>query len=114
MIILPQSDELLLQECRFEAFRASGPGGQHVNKTSSGVRLYHLPTGLVVTSQQERSQWLNKLVCLKKLRQKVQKLNYRPPKRIPTKIPKSAKEKILKQKAKRSEKKRMRTSSFEE
>src|ERR1700687_4578872 len=78
MILLPESDEDLLRECQFDTFRASGPGGQHVNKTESAVRVTHLPSGVVVTSQQERSQHRNKALCLQKLRAKIRKLNYRP------------------------------------
>src|SRR2546425_2688456 len=92
-VILPESDERLLAECSVQAFRASGRGGQHVNVTDSAIRLTHLPTGIVVTSQKERSQYLNKRECLKKLRKKVEKMNYRAPKRIPTTIPKSVKSK---------------------
>lgn len=107
-IILPESDEDLLEECKVTAFRASGSGGQHINVTDSAVRLIHLPTGLVITSQKERSQYLNKRACLKKLRCLVEKLNYRKPKRIPTRIPKGVKEKNLAQKALHSQKKRLR------
>ena len=78
MIILPESDEDLLRECDVETFRSSGPGGQHVNKTESAVRLRHLPSGVVVTSRQERSQHRNKALCLERLRKKVGQLNHRP------------------------------------
>lgn len=107
-IVLPQKDEELLAECQFEAFRASGSGGQHVNVTNSAVRMTHLPTGIVVTSQKERSQYLNKLDCLHKLRRIVEKLNYRKPKRIATRVPKSVIAQNRVSKDKKSEKKRLR------
>ena len=109
MILLPESDEDLLRECEVETFRASGPGGQHVNKTESAVRLRHLPSGVVVTSQQERSQHRNKAHCLKKLRARIEKLNYRAPKRVPTRVPASVKNQTLEQKARRSQIKRLRS-----
>ena len=107
--VVPESDEDLLRECDVETFRSSGPGGQHVNKTESAVRLKHKPTGLVVTSQQERSQHRNKQLALQKLRKKIERLNYRPAKRIPTKISKSAKNRALEIKARRSQVKRLRS-----
>ena len=109
MINLPESDEELLRQCEVETFRSSGPGGQHVNKTESAVRLRHLPSGVVVTSQQERSQYRNKAICLQKLRQRIERLNYRPAKRVPTRIPRSAKTRTLEAKARRSQIKRLRT-----
>lgn len=107
-IVLPLEDADLLAECEVNAFRASGSGGQHVNVTDSAVRLIHSPTGIIVTSQKERSQYLNKRECLAKLRKIVEKLNYRKPKRIPTQIPKSVKIKNKIRKSKTSEKKRLR------
>jgi len=84
MIILPESDDDLLRECEVETFRSSGPGGQHVNKTESAVRLTHVPSGVVVTSRQERSQHRNKALCLQRLRKRAAQLNYSPAKRVPT------------------------------
>lgn len=107
-IFLPDKDEDLLDECQVTAYRASGSGGQHVNVTDSAVRLTHIPTGLIVTSQKERSQFLNKKECLKKLRKLVEKLNYRKPKRVATRMPTSVKTKNRVKKAKASEKKRLR------
>jgi len=109
MILLPASDEDLLRECEVDTFRSSGPGGQHVNKTESAVRLRHLPSGVVVTSQQQRSQHQNKSLCLKKLRDKIEKLNYRPAKRVPTRVPRSAKNRTLEAKARRSRVKQLRS-----
>jgi protein subunit release factor B len=109
MILLPESDEGLLRECEVDTFRSSGPGGQHVNKTESAVRLRHLPSGVVVTSQQERSQHQNKSLCLRKLREKVARLNHRPAKRVPTRVPRSAKNRTLEEKARRSRIKRLRS-----
>jgi protein subunit release factor B len=105
---LPDDDEALLKECRVDTYRASGKGGQHVNVTDSAVRLTHIPSGLVVTCQKERSQYLNKRHCLTKLREKVKKLNYKKPKRIATKMSRSTKAKNRVKKTKSKETKRLR------
>jgi len=108
MLVLPESDEELLRECEVDTFRAGGPGGQHVNKVETGVRLTHRPTGLVVTCREERSQHRNKMNCLRKLRAEVTRLNYRPAKRVPTRPTRGAKERTLEAKARRSRVKRLR------
>jgi protein subunit release factor B len=109
MITLPESDEDLLRECEVETFRSSGPGGQHVNKTESAVRLRHRPSGVVVTSRQERSQHRNKVLCLQRLRKRIAQLNHRPAIRIPTRISRGARKRTLEEKARRSQIKRLRT-----
>ncbi len=113
-ITLPASDEHLLAECHVSTFRASGSGGQHVNVTDSAVRLRHRPTGIVVSSQKERSQYLNKRECLRKLRAKVRELNYRKPKRVPTRMPRSVKAKNRESKKRASAKKQLRRRPEEE
>jgi ribosome-associated protein len=80
-----------------------------MNKTESGVRLRHLPSSVVVTCKQERSQHRNKAICLQKLRKKIERLNYRPAKRVPTRISRSAKNRTLEEKSRRSQIKRLRT-----
>ncbi len=101
-------EEKLLKECEVQTYKASGKGGQHVQKTDSAVRLIHLPTGLRVTSQQERSQYLNKKICLEKLNKKLQDRLKKRKKRIPTKKTRGSKERTLKKKKELSEKKDFR------
>ncbi len=62
-------DQHLLGQCAVDTYRASGPGGQKRNKTSSAVRLRHLPSGLMVIAEESRSQHENRARALKRLRQ---------------------------------------------
>lgn len=108
-IQIPESDGQLLAECDVETFRAGGPGGQHQNVTDSAVRLRHRPTGLTVTSRAQRSQHLNKMDALRRLRIKLRKLNEpAPPARRPTRPSEGAVARRLSEKKSRSEVKRSR------
>ena len=111
---LPESDEVLLRECRVDTLRAGGKGGQHQNVTDSAVRLTHLPTGIVVTARERRSQHRNRQVALARLRRRLEKHLARKPKRVPTRVPEAQKRKRLEAKRRRAQVKRLRRRPEEE
>lgn len=108
MIRIPATNEELMEECDFEAFRSSGPGGQNVNRRETAVRLRHRPTGVVVTCQEERSQHRNRELALDKLRRLLEQRNRRRKKRLPTKVPRAARKARLEAKAHRARTKEQR------
>jgi peptide chain release factor 2 len=73
--VIPELEEIEIklkdEELKIETFRASGPGGQHMQKTESAVRITHLPTGITAQCQSERSQYINKQTALKILASKI-------------------------------------------
>lgn len=107
------TDEALLLECDEAFFIASGPGGQHRNKTETGVRLAHRPTGITVTATERRSQLQNRGEALERLRAVLVKKSYVEPKRIATKPGKGAKRRRLEGKRHTSEKKQNRRGGWD-
>ncbi len=105
---LALADEDLLAECEVEVYVASGPGGQHRNKTESGVRLTHRPTGIRVGATERRSQPQNKQVALGRLRAKLAERARPPVVRKKTKVSKGAKRRRVEEKRRHAEKKQQR------
>jgi ribosome-associated protein len=109
------SDEDLARQCEAEAFHASGPGGQGVNTADSAVRMHHLPTGITVTSREQRSQLQNRATCLRKIREQLRLRAQRPKVRKATKPSKAARQRRLDAKHRRADVKasRRKPSSFD-
>ncbi len=101
----------LLAECRVDYFVGPGPGGQHRNKTESGVRLRHLPTGITVTATERRSRNQNLQAAIERLEKRLERL--RRPKKIrrPTRPTASSRARRLEAKRRRSSEKKLRSRS---
>ena len=98
----------LEKEVRMSFLRGSGPGGQHRNKVESGVRLFHPPSGIVVTATDRRSQIQNRELAFERLIEKLEARNRKPKPRKKTRKPASADRKRLEEKRRRAESKRWR------
>jgi protein subunit release factor A len=96
------------KDLQITTFKASGPGGQKRNKTASAVRIKHLPTGIIVTATESRSQVRNRQRALERLRQRLAARDRRRKRRIPTRAGKAARERRLREKRRRSQIKRDR------
>ena len=82
--------ESLERECRVQFVRAGGPGGQHRNKTETGVRVFHRPSGITVTATERRSQARNRELAFRRLAARLRARNHRPRPRRPTRKPRAA------------------------
>ena len=76
--------DALEREVEIQVFRASGPGGQHVNRTESALRIVHPPSGVVVIAQDSPSQARNRETAFRRLAERLERLNRVPKKRVPT------------------------------
>ncbi len=85
-----------------------GPGGQRRDKKKTGVRIHHLPSGIVVRESRQRSQAQNKKIAFQMLTEQLKKLRRHKKKRIPTRVPRWAKRKRFKVKKLLSQKKKLR------
>jgi ribosome-associated protein len=106
-------DEALLGGCEETFFVGGGPGGQHRNKTESGVRLVHRPTGVVVTATERRSQLQNRGAALERLRARLEALAHEQRPRKPTRATRGAKERRLDAKKREGRKKAQRRGGWE-
>lgn len=104
----------LEREVRVDTYRASGPGGQHVNRTESAVRLTHAPSGVVVTAMESRSQIRNREIAFERLMHKLRALNRVPKPRKATRVSRAVKERRLAAKKHRASIKRGRSRGREE
>jgi protein subunit release factor B len=104
----PWDRESLERDCEIEFFVAGGPGGQHRNKVETGVRLKHLPTGIVVTATERRSQSANRDAAYERMAERLEQLQRVRKPRRPTKPSATSKLKRQQEKKKRSERKQAR------
>ncbi len=92
----------LEDEVQVTTFRASGPGGQHRNKTESAVRVTHVPTGVTARASESRSQHRNRIVAMQRLRERLEAKYAEKPPRRPSTVPRREKERRRRQKKQRS------------
>jgi protein subunit release factor A len=100
--------EILEREVQVDVFRASGPGGQHVNRTNSALRLMHPPSGVVVIAQDSPSQHRNRDIAFERLIGRLERLNHVPKKRVATKPSKAARRRRIEEKKQTGAKKQAR------
>ncbi len=108
----PLAAAALKNEVEITAFKSSGPGGQHKNKTESAIRIKHLPTGIIVTASESRSQIKNRELAWQRLLEKLARRRQKRKPRLPTQPSRAVKEKRLAQKTQLSLKKQARQKKW--
>ena len=96
------------KDIKIEYFRSTGPGGQRKNKKETAVRVTHIPTGIRAIATESRYQARNREIALRRLEERIARAKRKRKKRIPTKVPQEVKERMIREKKHRSEKKRLR------
>jgi protein subunit release factor B len=104
----PEQMDALERDCDLEFFVAGGPGGQHRNKTSSGVRLRHRPSGIVVAATERRSQHQNRAAALERLAERLARLARKRKPRKKTRPTRASKERRIEGKRRRAQTKSRR------
>ncbi|MGH7596250.1 MAG: peptide chain release factor-like protein [bacterium] len=110
----PLTIAALKNEVEITAFKSSGPGGQHKNKTESAIRIKHLPTGIIVVASDSRSQIKNRELAWQRLIEKLTKRRQKRKPRLQTQPSRVAKEKRLAQKTQMSLKKQARQKRWQD
>lgn len=106
---VPDLDQLET-EVEVSVYQASGPGGQHRNRTFSAVRMKHLPTGIVVTAADSRSQLRNRKIALERLQERLAEHFHEDPPRVPTKKGKAVRRRERDKRQRQADKKKLRRS----
>ena len=100
--------EQLEKEVELTAYQASGPGGQHRNRTFSAIRAKHIPTGIVVTASDSRSQLRNRKIALERLRERLIEHFHEDPPRVPTRKRTAVRAREKRERQIQSDKKKLR------
>lgn len=106
---VPDLDQLET-EVEVSVYQASGSGGQHRNRTFSAVRMKHLPTGIVVTAADSRSQLRNRKIALERLQERLAEHFHEDPPRVPTKKGKAVRRRERDKRQRQADKKKLRRS----
>ena len=96
------------KDVRIEYYKSRGPGGQRKNKKETAVRIRHIPTGITAIATEFRSQARNRALAVKRLKERLQRLKAKRKPRIPTRMPRAVRERILEEKKRRAEIKKLR------